>query len=236
MNHVSRFLSIGWFVRRSLFPLCLLMTSGAGLHAQAKKSPPQIYCVAYAPNLSELFVKAADDRYQRIEVSTANVLELSARKAEGGKLSLYGPANAEGKHELAAEVDMGQTSHPLVILHPAAGAQPPYATKVVDADPGTFTLGSYLLVNLSPYAIRVTQGKESVEVLPSATHIYQPKSPEGEPLAITIDYKLNEEWQLLSSSHWSHRQDRRSLVCIVEDPASQRMTVKSIPLRPLAMP
>jgi hypothetical protein len=217
-------------------PWCLWMMSAILLHGQQKKSTPQIYCVAYAPNVAELFVKERNDRFQRIEVSTANVLELAGVAAEGGSLSLYGPANDAGKHELAATAEIANVAHPLIILQPVADAAAPYAAKVIDADPARFSLGSYFMVNLSPHTVRMTLDQQSVEILPAETHIYQPKAAEGEPLAITIDYKMGEEWQILSRSNWANRKDRRSLVCIVEDPASKRMVIKSIPLRPSAKP
>ena len=207
------------------------------LHAQEKKSSPLIYCVAYAPNFSELFAKQAEDRYQSITLSTANIIELTDAPTVEGKLSLYGPADDAGNHPLAASADLAATAHPLIILKPAAAeAQPPYTATVIDANLALFPLGSYYLVNLSPHPIRIIQGKEPVEVPSAGTHIYQPQNATDEPLAITIDYKLEEEWLLLSSSHWANRNDRRTLVCIVEDSVSKRMTIKSIPLRPTPRP
>jgi hypothetical protein len=207
------------------------------VHADEKKSSPLLYCVAYAPQLSSLFFKQAEDRYQTVTLSTANIIEISEAPLEAGILSLFGPADENGKHTLAASADLSTTAHPLIVLNPAAGeAQPPYTATVIDADPARFPLGSYLLVNLSPHPIRITHDKESIEIAASGTHVYQPQVAAGEALAITIDYKLEEEWVLLSSSNWSNRNDRRTLVCLIEDPASKRMTIKSIPLRPTARP
>ena len=46
-----------------------------------------------------------------------------------------------------------------------------------------------------------------------------------------MDYKLQDEWQLISSSNWSGRNDRRTLVCVLEDTHTGRIVIKSIPLR-----
>lgn len=217
--------------------LSTLLFSATLVHADEKKSSPLLYCVAYAPQLSSLFFKQADDRYQNVTLSTANIIEISAAPLEAGVLSLYGPADESGKHTLAASADLSATAHPLIVLNPAAGkAEPPYTATVVDADPARFPLGSYHLINLSPHPIRITHDKESIEIPASGSHIYQPQVAAGEALAITIDYKLEEEWLLLSSSNWSNRNDRRTLVCLLEDPASKRMTIKSIPLRPVLRP
>ena len=46
-----------------------------------------------------------------------------------------------------------------------------------------------------------------------------------------MDYKTGENWTLLSSARWAARNDRRTLVCFLLDPASKRMNIKSVPLR-----
>ena len=222
--------------RSLLVTFCALLVAGTSANAQKGKVSPLLFCAGYAPGLTSLFAKQADGRYQEITLSTANVIEAADVPVEDGTLSFYGPAGDDGKNPLAATVKLPASAQPLIVLNPAAAedAKPPYVATVIDADPAKFPLGSYHLVNLSPYPIRVTRDKESFEVPPSGTHIYHPKGDHGEALAITIDYKLEDEWLLLSSSNWANRDDRRTLVCIVEDAASKRMAIKSIPLRPTA--
>lgn len=215
------------------FPFSVLLMAGTCANAQATKPAPLIYCVSYAPGLSPLFTKQADGRYEDAGVSTANIVELASAALVNGTLSLYGPSGDNGQHPLAAMVALSSTSHPLIVLNPAAvEAKPPYTATVLDAAPAKFPLGSYHVVNLSPHPIRITLGKNSVEVPAASSHVYHPKRDDGETLSITINYKPEKEWLLLSSSNWANRQDRRTLVCIVEDNASKRMAIKSIPLRP----
>jgi hypothetical protein len=218
-----------------LFALALLTPPTAG--ANPEKAKPLLFCVSYAPGFSSLFIKQADSRYQDIALSTANVIELAAAPIEKGTISLYGPAGDDGKHALAATVELVGTAAPLIVLNPAAaGANPPYTATVVDAAPAKFPLGSYHVVNLSPHLVRINRDKTTVEIPAAGAHVYQAKSDDGAPLAITIDYKPENEWLLLSSSNWASRDDRRTLVCIVEDPSSKRMVIKSIPLRPFSNP
>ena len=53
----------------------------------------------------------------------------------------------------------------------------------------------------------------------------------GEAVAVTIDHRSGDDWQLLSSARWASRIDRRTLVCVHWDEGNKRMFVKSVPLR-----
>ena len=91
-------------------------------------------------------------------------------------------------------------------------------------------------MNLSPNPVRVTAGAEVIEIKAGANALFKPKIPAGESMPVTIDQKSGENWQLVSSAQWASRDDRRSLVCFLLDPASKRMMVKSVPLRGNTVP
>lgn len=209
-----------------------LIAAVGSLAAEEQKTNPLVYCVAYAPDLATIFTRQSEDRYQSLALSTANVLACKDVWLQDGQLSLHGPADPEGKHPVVATADLSQHTNPLLILNPAkAGEKPPYAVTVLDANLTHFPLGSYQILNLSPHVIRITQDKDSIEIPAGGRHIYAPKAAADAPLSITMDYKLQDEWQLISSSNWSGRNDRRTLVCVLEDTRTGRIIIKSIPLR-----
>jgi len=202
------------------------------LAAEEQKASSLVYCVAYAPDLSTIFTRQPADRYQSLALSTANVLTFKDLWLQDGQLCLHGPADPGGKHPIVATADLSQHANPLLVLNPAkAGEKPQYAVTVLDAGLTHFPLGSYQILNLSSHVIRITKDTESIEIPAGGRHIYAPKAAADAPLSITMDYKLQDEWQLISSSNWSGRNDRRTLVCVLEDTHTGRIVIKSIPLR-----
>ena len=213
--------------------VCLSLTCPA-VHAAGKDKNPSIsiYCMAYADGFKSVFVKSAKNHYQQINLSTANIVEASDLLVEDGRILLYGPAGADGQHPVVANAEIGAIRQPLIVLHPAGkDATPAYLSKAVEADPAKFPLGSFNLVNLSPYPVRIDHEEEVIELESDGARIFKPDHSAGDSLAMRMDYKSGENWLLLSSARWPSRDDRRTLVCFQLDPASKRMNVKSVPLR-----
>ena len=92
-------------------------------------------------------------------------------------------------------------------------------------------MGSYLFVNLSAHLVRINYGEHSMEFEAGSDKLFNPKVGVGELMAVTIEHKVGEDWLAVSSSRWAYRTDRRTLVCIHQDAGSQRMLLKSVPLR-----
>ncbi len=131
-----------------------------------------------------------------------------------------------------ASVDVTGIRQPLIVLTPEReGADLIYQSKVVESELGKFPMGSFKLLNLSPHPVRFTLGDGVIEIGPGADSLLRPGVPAGEAVAVTIDHKSAEAWQLLSSARWASRIDRRTLVCVQWDKSSKRMVVKSVPLR-----
>lgn len=217
---------------RLLAHISFWFTSLCFAAAAEKKSSPLLYCVAYAPDLSTVFTKKGGQGHESVTLSNANVIELKDAPLEKGYLTFFGPASQDGKQALVAKADLSNLDQPLIVLNPVIAAdRPPYNTTVLEASLDHFPLGSYQLLNLSPHPLRVVHGKESIEIPTGSSKIYAPKGEADVPLSITMEYKLNEEWLIISSSNWSNRNDRRTLVCVIEDASSGRMLTKSIPLR-----
>jgi hypothetical protein len=203
------------------------------VHAAGKdrKSTISIYCMAYADGLKSVFVKSANDRYQAINLSTANVVEAGGVLIEDGRILLHGPAGQDGKHPVVADAELGTIRQPLIVVYPGADDGLAYRSKVVEMDAAKFPLGGFNLVNLSTHPVRISHDDEVIELQSGETRVFIPDHSAGESLAMRMDYKNGENWMLLSSARWPSRNDRRSLVCFQLDPASKRMNVKSVPLR-----
>ncbi len=191
-----------------------------------------IYCMAYADGLKSVFVKTAADRYQSVSLSTANIVEAADSLVEEGRILLYGPAGEDGKHPVVANAEIGAIRQPMIVVHPAGkDAGLAYDSKAVEADPKTFPLGSFNLVNLSPNPVRIVHEQVIIELESAGGRIFMPDHAAGESLAVRMDYKTSQNWTLLSSARWPVRNDRRTLVCFQLDPVSKRMNIKSVPLR-----
>jgi hypothetical protein len=197
-----------------------------------KNTSISIYCMAYADGLKSVFVKTAAEPYQSVSLSTANIVEAADVLVEDGRILLYGPADEDGRRPVVANAEIGGVRQPMIVVH-AAGkdAGPAYNSKVVEADPGKFPLGSFNLVNLSPNPVRIVHDELTIELGSGDGRIFTPDHAAGESLAVRMDYKTGGDWTLLSSARWPVRNDRRTLVCFQLDPVSKRMNIKSVPLR-----
>jgi len=222
------------FPMQAMALLAFLSATCPAVHAAGKDKNPSIsiYCMAYADGLKSVFVKSAKNRYQPINLSTANIVEANDSLVEDGRILLYGPAGEDGNHPVVANAEIGAIRQPLIVLHPAGADDGlAYHSKVVEIDSKKFPLGSFNLVNLSPYPVRISHEDEVMELESEDTRIFMPDHSANDSLAMSMDYKTGENWLLLSSARWPSRNDRRALVCFQLDPASKRMNVKSVPLR-----
>ena len=196
------------------------------------KLPLAIFCAAYVEGLKSVFVKTGADTYSDVALSTANVVEVEDALIEAGRITLHGRPNGNNVYPVVATADVSRTPGPLVILVPGKDAdRPVYDSKVVAGSLDQFPLGSYSLVNMSAHSMRVTAGSEVIEIKAGGVGLLKFNVPAGSAMPVTIDQQNGEDWQLVSSAQWASRDDRRTLVCFVLDPASKRMMVKSVPIR-----
>jgi hypothetical protein len=197
-----------------------------------KSQSVSIYCIAYAEGLKSIFVKRATDRYENVDLSTANIVEAPDSLVEDGRILLYGPVGEGGKHPVVADVELRDLRQPLIVVYPAAkDSERAYESKAVEADAKQFPLGSFHLVNLSPNPVRIVHEELEIELESAGSRIFTPDHAAGDSLAVRLDYKSGDNWVLLTSARWAARDDRRTLVCFQLDPVSKRMNIKSIPLR-----
>ncbi len=209
------------------------------LTAQARPSSPVLlYCPAYSQDVKSVYLKVGRNDCQSVELSIANVIELPAAPIENGRITLFGPAGEDGEHTIAAVAEIGSNRNPLVVLQPSGpDVKTPYQAVTVNGDIREFPIASFQLLNLSPYPVRFNNDEALVaEMQSGGSHNFKPRNDAGTSLAIRVKYQTDDTWTLLSSSNWVARNDRRILVCILRDPHSERMNIRSVPLREIPRP
>lgn len=215
--------------------LCSLMAVFLGACiAQARASSPVfLYCPAYSENVRTVYLNIGENKYRSVTLSAANVIELPSPTVEQGRITFFGPAGEDGRHTIAAVAEIGSISTPLIVLHPSGpDAETAYEAVTIEADLRAFPLASFQLLNLCPYPVRFNKDEALItEMQSGGSHNFKPGNAAGDPFAIRVKYQTNDTWTLLSSSSWVARNDRRTLVCILRDPHSERMEIRSVPLR-----
>ena len=198
----------------------------------AQQLPLSIYCIEYATALKSIYLKTEGGAFSKTDLSTANVVAAGNVQVEDGAISLYGPPMKDEDHPLVSSARSGNIRQPLLVLVPGApDKDPTYQSRIMDMDPAGFPNGSYMLANLSPHPVRFRFEGNTVEIAPDSERPFNPELRQGEITAVTIEYKIGEDWLAVSSSRWASRRDRRTLVCIYQNPENDRMLIKSIPLR-----
>ena len=209
--------------------LAVLPLAAAG---QADKLPLSVFCVEFATSLKSVYLEGSGNKHTKVELSTANVVSAGEAPLVDGLVALYGPPTSGSEYPVVASAKPGAIRKPLMVLVPnPEGEQPPYHSTLVDMAPDGFPLGSYQIVNLSPHPVRFKTGDKAKEIAPNAEMLFKPAIKDGEVVAVTVEYKLGDDWLVASSSRWAGRMDRRTLVCIHQNPQTKRMLIKSVPLR-----
>lgn len=224
---------------KSLIPLVSLVSMAFIFPAKAAEKasmlPLSIYCPIYAEGLKTVFVKTGDDSYHGVALSKANVVISKDALVTDGKISLHGPSVGDQAYPVVTTADVSGIRQPLLLMVPAkdAGVMA-YKSKIVEGELDQFPMGSFKLVNLSPNPVRITAGEDVFEIKAGADTLFKANVPAGGAMPVTIDQQIAEKWQLVSSSQWASRDDRRTLVCFLLDPVSKRMKIQSVPLRTAA--
>ena len=218
-------------------PLILAIISSGVLQAQEPppKVPTSFYCFRYAENLKDVFVPTGAAAYQKIELSTANMIGPVPVLAPEGSLTLHRRDTAEDGTEiypLVGRAKLGSIRSPLVILLPGPkDGKLPYRTLVLDRDDAKFPLGSYQFINLSSHPMRGLIGKTRLEAKPFSVKSLRPKAAPGDMMTVIFEYNDGKHWRPMTKTRWAYRDDRRSLLCAYLDPSDQRVKMRSIPER-----
>lgn len=219
-------------VLANLITASLAMFPLSAAEKNSDKLPLSVFCVEFATSLKSVYLKTSGDGHTKVDLSTANVVSAGDAPLADGLVALYGPPVSGSEYPMVASAKPGDIRKPLMVLVPnPPSGQPGYQSTVVDMDTEQFPLGSYQIVNLSPYPVRFKTDDKSKDLAPNAVMRFNPSLKDGEVAAVTVEYKLGEDWLVLSSSRWAGRKDRRTLVCVHQHPQNKRMLIKSIPLR-----
>lgn len=220
------------------FLLLFLAISSSGFLA-AQETPTKVatsfYCFRYADKLQDIYVRTGATAYQKIELSTANMIGPVAVIPAEGAVTLHRKDTADDGTEiypLVGRAKLGSIRKPLVVLFPGPKDDKlPYRTLTIDRNDARFPMGSYQLINLSARPIRGLVGKTRLEAKPSSVNSLRPKADPGDMMTVIFEYHDGKQWRPMTKTRWAYRDDRRSLLCAYLDPRDKRIKMRAIPER-----
>jgi hypothetical protein len=223
---------------RVLPPVLLAALTPLGLLAQTPLPvvPVSVYCFRYAPQLETVHLRSAATAYQKIELSTANIVGPQGAVVENGDVTFHRQATAPDGTATwppVARVRLpANCPRALVLLLPAPeGEALPYRGLAFAHTDKDFPPGSMKMVNLAPYAVRGFVDRSTVTIRPGSVETFRPRGEPGASVPVLFEFRNGEQWQRMTATRWTIRDDRRSLMCIFQDPATKRMNLRSIPDR-----
>jgi hypothetical protein len=217
--------------------LIALLATAAPLPAQQQlpRLPTSFYCFGYAAGLQDVFVRSGAEAFQKIELSTANMVgPLAAVVADGAITVHRKETDAEGKDSYppVGSARIGAVRKPLLVLFPAPRDEPlPYRMLTLDRSDARFPLGSYQFINLSPHPMRGLVGQTRLDAKPGSVNNLKPKGTPGEVVNVVFEYHDGTLWRPMTQTRWAIRDDRRSLICAYLDPRDKRVKMRAIPER-----
>ena len=212
------------------------------VQALAQNAETRIHTCFYAfgrvPGHESLFCPTAQDAYEEVRLSPANIVGPVHALALEGRIRLYGApaaAEAQANRPLLAETRLPQgIRRALIVLFPApAGEATPYKALAFEHDLAGFPLGVYRVINLSSHPVRGVVGRKIVEAKPGEITHLEPAGEPGSVQPVRFEYHQQERWNLLTETRAAIRKDRRWLMCVYQDPSSGRMNIRTIPDRTL---
>ncbi|MGC4013895.1 MAG: hypothetical protein QM755_05170 [Luteolibacter sp.] len=191
------------------------------------------YCFQYTPGAETLSV-ANGDHDQAVRLSTANISKPVQLQVTGDEAVIQ--QRVGDKLVPAAHVKVpADITKALVVLVPSAtGSAEPYRARAIDYSQDRFPLGTYQLLNISTTPVRGAIGRSYAEVNPGGLGGIALQGENGAVQGVRFEFLETGRWNRLTETRCAVRRDRRWLVCVYQDPATQRMNMRSIPDRTLA--
>lgn len=220
-----------------LLPLILMVALGGLLHAQEKPAriPASFYCFRFAGQLQDIHLRTGAKDYQKIELSTANMVGPVPVVVVDGIITLHRQqTDPEGNviYPLVGSARIGSIRKPLIVLFPAPQDDKfAYRTLTIDRSDTRFPLGSYQFINLSPHPMRGLVGKTRLDSKPGTVSNLRPEGKPGEIMTVVFEYHDGSLWRPMTQTRWACRDDRRSLLCAYLDPRDKRVKMRAIPER-----
>jgi hypothetical protein len=196
------------------------------------------FCLKYVPGLETIHVSHGNAT-EPVRLSTANLTDPIAASAFNGDVVWRKDALASGSKEPAPV--LGKIKIPagidkaLVVLVPGKpGAAEPYSALVMDRGE-RFKLGTYRVINFSPRKIRGGIGRSYVEAASGAVGDLELKGEPGAVQGVRFEFEKEGTWNRLTETRCAVRKDRRWLLCVYQDPVTNRVNMRSIPDRTLLL-
>lgn len=217
---------------KSLFAFFALMAS---VHAETRNVEISFYCLKYSPGLETIHVRR-DEVSEPVRLSTANLTNPVTATVIDGVTTFHKVTGDPKLAPLAGKINIpSQISKALVVLVPnASGAVEPYHALLIDHGDG-FRLGSYRVVNFSHRSIRGAIGKSYIEAAAGKMTDLELKGEAGTVQGVRFEFEKEGRWNRLTETRCAVRKDRRWLLCIYQDPETQRMNMRSIPDRTMLL-
>jgi hypothetical protein len=218
--------------------LTALLSLALPLHAasESREIEASFYCFKYVPGLETIEVRAGESQ-RAVRLSTANITPSERLMVTQGVASLHGKsaaASGQPSPSIVGKVKIPDSiQKALIVMIPAAAnAAEPYHCVVLDQDQREFPLGTYRVINISPFPIRGAIGKSYVEAKPGAITGLALQGSPGTILPARFEYSENSaDWSRLTETRCAVRDDRRWILCVYQDPKTKRMNMRSIPDR-----
>lgn len=194
------------------------------------------YCFKYVPGLETIGISAGET-LKPVRLSTANITASERLTVVDGVASLRGKSVADdAKHPdpVVGKVKIpGHIRKALIVLLPSPADSPePYHCLVLDQDNREFPLGTYRIINFSPFPIRGAIGKSYIEAKSGGITGLALQGEAGTVLPARFEFSENSsKWNRLTETRCAVRNDRRWILCVYQDPVTKRMNMRSIPDR-----
>lgn len=188
------------------------------------------YCFQYTPGAETIQI-VNGDREQPVRLSTANISKPVLLQVTGEDAVVQ--QRVGDKLVPAARLKVpADVSKALVVLVPSpSGSTEPYRGRALDYSQDHFPLGTYQLLNISGTPVRGAIGRSFAEVKPGALGGIELQGDNGTVQGVRFEFLESGKWSRLTETRCAVRRDRRWLVCVYQDPATQRMNMRSIPDR-----
>jgi hypothetical protein len=211
--------------------LSFLALASSVFAAETRNIEVSFYCLKYVPGVETIHIPR-DAGSEAIRLSTANLTNpvlttLVDNQASFRKTPINGQVT-----ESAGTIRVPENIHKaLVVLIPnGPKAVEPYQTLVIDRGEN-FKLGTYRVINFSRKSIRGAIGKSFVETHAGKISDLELQGEPGTVQGVRFEFEKEGRWNRLTETRCAVRKDRRWLLCIYQDPVTERINMRSIPDR-----
>lgn len=210
-------------------PLLALLALTASAFAETRNVQVSFYCLKYVPGQETIHVRNGDV-LEDVRLSTANLTNPVTATVTDGEAFIHKQGGEPKSSPLAGRVVIpAAVSKALVVLVPSGGPEP-YRSLVIDHG-DSFKLGTYKVINFSQRPIRGAIGKSFIQAGAGHTTELELKGDAGTVQGVRFEFEKEGRWNRLTETRAAVRKDRRWLLCIFQDPTTERINMRSIPDR-----